>query len=715
MGLSFLFATAWIAYLWVRRCLGQVRASARWMATLTVTLILHHGLLTLLDAFALLRLHLFRSWLALPMVLLAAMLAHRRFDGRRAREAMREDILAATASIKEVLAPWLHRALMLWAAIAAGARALGGMASPPLTWDTLTYHALKPAEWVQYGYKIRTLAPDQWGYLTFYPDAAEVPGAWSMLFLRSDLGLPVVGIGLWVACAFAVYALARALQATRKQAFRAGILVAFLPALLVEMVSGYSDMFVLLAFLALGFALVLLYRCRGWAEAVLVGATAGLLAGAKFSGLPIAFLAFAFPLVAPGFGFRGISRLRAFILAGVSALGMAGPHYLGVWIERGSPLYPFSLKIGSWVLSAGNAQLRALFAGELGITDPRWASGIVLLQALVRPYSLPKVEFAGFGPALLILAPLGCIGLWACLIDGRARRERLAPSLWLMILALLPLFGIMSKEFAGQRAMWLPNLARLLLSLPAALAVLGAGLRSRVASASMSAALVITMTMAWPVGIANPMLDAIGQLAPWLALALTLAALAVLAFSRHPSLRNKSEWAIPSAIGIAALVLVVPLAEVRKESRYAIYEAATAPAPAFIMQFTWPRHAAAWPLWQVLDDGTPHRIHASYGWDGLGHNDLRYPLLGSRLQNRVFYIPITGGQGPIIDYQQADRVRREADEVAWLDRLRTAHIDMVFLGEPSPIEREFVLGHPERFQLVGRGQGGLHALYRFLP
>ena len=714
-GLVFLFAGVWVAYLVVCRWLGEARASARWMAALSLTLLLHHALLGVLDAFTLLRLHLFRPWVALPAVLLLAMLAHRRFDGDRAREAFRQDVLQAVAAIKEVSGSWVHRGLILWAAVAAGARALAGMVSPPLTWDTLTYHALKSAEWVQYGHKARTLAPDQWGYYTFYPDAAEVPGAWSMLFLRSDLGLPLVGIGLWLACGFAVYALARALQATRKQAFRAGLLVAFLPALLGEMVSGYSDMFVLLAFLALGFALVLLLRRRGLAQALFVGAVAGLLASAKFSGLPAACLALAFLLFVPAPVQPSISRLRAFLVAGAAALLMAGPHYLGVWIECGSPLYPLTVKIGGLLLSSGNPQLRALFAGELGVTDPRWASGIVLLQSLVLPYSLPKVEFAGFGPALFLLAPLGCISLLAGLVQGKDRRERFAPMLAPMILALLPVVGIMSKDLAGQRAMWLPNLGRLLLPLPAVLAVLGAGLRSRAASICMIAALVITMTLAWPAGVANAMLDAIARLAPWLALALTLAAFAALGCSRHPFLQNKSEWLIPSTIGLAGLLLIVPLAKVRNQSRYAIYEAACAPVPAFIMQFTWPQHAAAWPLWQALDDGIPHRIHASYGWDGLGHNGLRYPLLGSHLQNRVFYLPITRDPGPIIDYQQEDRVRQEADEVAWLDRLRGAGIDRVFLGEPAPPEKEFVLRHPERFQLIGRGQGNLHALYRFVP
>jgi hypothetical protein len=126
------------------------------------------------------------------------------------------------------------------------------------------------------------------------------------------------------------------------------------------------------------------------------------------------------------------------------------------------------------------------------------------------------------------------------------------------------------------------------------------------------------------------------------------------------------------------------------------------------------RYGAAWELWRAVDDGVPHRIAAAYGWAGVGDNWFRYPLLGSQLQNRVLYVPITRG-GDVIDYQDAGRVRGEADESAWLARLRDARIDLVFLGEPAPPERAFVLRHPESFELVARARAGASELYRFRP
>jgi hypothetical protein len=714
--LAFLLSTAWVAFLLVRRGLEELRSSARWMATVSITLFVQHALFGVVDVFAGLGVHLLRPWFALPLALLLAVLAHRHLGGGAAVPALREDFDAAVAAVRDVSGSSVHRLLIAWGAVAATARALAGLVSPPLTWDTLTYHAVKSAEWVQSGFRVRTLAPDQWGYLTYYPEAAEEPAAWSMLFLKSDLGLPFVGIAQWCACGFGVYALARALRASRQQAFRAAAVVAFLPALLTEMVSGYADMFVLFAVLAVGFALVLLFRRFGRVEAMLLGASAGLLASAKFSGLPIACVAMGGLLLAPPSVPRRVSRATALSLAAAMALVMAAPHYLPVWIERGSPFYPLAVNIGSWSLGNGNPQLRALFAGELVPGDPSATSGIALLRSLVVPFPWRlSGYYMGFGPALLLLIPLAGMGLFPRLVNDRGgnRREQVTLTLLLATIALLPVAGIMTKAFAGERAVWLSNLGRLLLPLPGMLAVLGATVRSRAASPYLATAVIITMLLAWPGGIGPATCAAIWALAPWLALALLIAVLALVGFARVPGLITRRRWGLPLSFTIAGLAFLAPLAKLRSEYRYAIYEAAaTAPALTFIMHTSSPRHSAAWRLWQAADDGIPHRIAASYGWNGVGDNWFRYPLLGSQLQNRVLYVPIARGAGTIIDYQNAGRAREEADEVAWLGRLYDARIDLVFLGNPAPPEREFVLRHPETFQLVGRAREGASELYR---
>jgi hypothetical protein len=714
--LAFLSSTAWLAFLLVCRGLRALQASARWLAAACVSLLIQHALLLLVDLLGVAGLHVFRPWFALPLALLSATLGHARLGGGPALDALRADLRCAAAAIRAVWGPWVHRLMIVWGLAAAAVRALAGLVSPPLTWDTLTYHALKPAEWVQLGFRARTLAPDQWGYLTFYPDAAEEPGAWSMLFLKSDLGLPLVGIAQWVACGFAVYALARALAASREQAFRAGLFVAFLPALLGEMVSGYADMFVLLVFVALSFALVLAFRRGGRAEAMLVGGAAGLLAGAKLSGLPIALVALGAAALAPA-GPGRAARLRSVLWTAAAALLAGGPHYFRVWAETGSPLYPYAVKIGRWSLGEGNAELRALFAGRLLAGDPRAMTGAALVQSLVLPSWSPASCFMGFGPGVLVLVPLACAGLARQLAaaPGRPARQRFVLPLALTAMALVPIAGIMSRDLAGQRALWLPNLGRLLLPLPAMLAVLGATVSNRVAAAYLAMAALVTLTLAWPGGVGAPMWAAIGALVPWMGGLAALWLLFFVGFARIPALAAARSWGLPACATAAAVAFAGPLAKVRREHRYAIDQAAAASPPAFIMHPSRRRYASAWPLWRAVDDGAPHRIAASYGWNGVGDNWFRYPLLGSHLQNRVLYVPITGGAGDVIDYRCAACVRAEADESAWLARLRSSGVDLVFLGDPEPPEQAFVLRHPESFQLVARGQDGRHALYRLVP
>ena len=133
----------------------------------------------------------------------------------------------------------------------------------------------------------------------------------------------------------------------------------------------------------------------------------------------------------------------------------------------------------------------------------------------------------------------------------------------------------------------------------------------------------------------------------------------------------------------------------RTKYRYRIYRAAASPDPAFVMHLVWDVYASAWPIWRYLDDGRPHRIAVSYGWDGIGHNGLRYPLTGSNFQNEVLYVPISR-TGEVIDYREGDRILREMDEAPWLARLERERIDYVVLGFPPPPELQFIARNPMR-------------------
>jgi hypothetical protein len=98
----------------------------------------------------------------------------------------------------------------------------------------------------------------------------------------------------------------------------------------------------------------------------------------------------------------------------------------------------------------------------------------------------------------------------------------------------------------------------------------------------------------------------------------------------------------------------------------------------------------------------------------VGHNWLRYPLLGSRLQNRVVYVPVTR-DGSIIDYRNKEALRTRADFNSWVNRLAAAKVDYLAILWPDPLEGAWAQARPDLFSLVAVGSGGLGRLYRFQP
>ena len=92
-------------------------------------------------------------------------------------------------------------------------------------------------------------------------------------------------------------------------------------------------------------------------------------------------------------------------------------------------------------------------------------------------------------------------------------------------------------------------------------------------------------------------------------------------------------------------------------------------------------------------------------------NDFLYPFLGSRLQNRVVYVPVTA-DGSIVDYKDARTAQSQFDEHAWLQRLRDHHVEYLALLPPSPPEALVIARRPDVFRLVVQGACNDARLYR---
>ena len=119
-----------------------------------------------------------------------------------------------------------------------------------------------------------------------------------------------------------------------------------------------------------------------------------------------------------------------------------------------------------------------------------------------------------------------------------------------------------------------------------------------------------------------------------------------------------------------------------------------------------------WPLWKELDEKGAGTVAATAGFGGgIGHNWFRSPLLGSRLQREVLYLPITT-DGGLVSYEDPENVAAVADRLAWLQRLLDSEVEYVAALGPKNIEHAWVQEHSGLFAIELESKGGSWILAR---
>lgn len=625
--------------------------------------------------------------------------------GARALPAPREPDDLAT------LKPWaaaqlahpVDAALRLSAVALIAWRLARGLATPPLAWDSLTYHLARPARLVQRGRDVVEALPDQWGYLEFFPRGGDVPWAWMLLWWRGDALLAPTGIAILAGAAAGAACFARALGADARRSGLAAALVAMIPAAANLSTSGYADVFVLCAALLAATFLARLGARADARDAALALAALALGASAKLSGLP-SFALGVMVVVGRLAAARARPRLRDVVMATLACAAILAPGYLRTWRATGSLTWPLPLTLLGRTISRGSEELALLYAGALHPHAPGEGSLARVLHALIDPKPEFPHELLDWGPAVLLVLPVAALALTR-LWRLRAPRYGVVVSL---ALAALPFAALFSPAFLTLRTIWITVLGRLVLPLPATLAVVAATLPGRTARAVLSFALLLELAAAWPLDLVEPvraaMVDTLPALVASLAVSLGAAALA---------LRQRRAYPLAIAALVLAAFVAAPLDAARARHRHAIYRAAAIPgtAGAFELHPLIPQFASACSIWRLLDDGPPHRVAVSLGWEGIGHNGYRYPLLGSALQNTLAYVPVTA-DGEVLDHRRVEALRERADEAAWLRRVEAGGFEHLVLLHPFPVERAWVLAHPRRFTLAHRTADGLHELWR---
>jgi hypothetical protein len=703
---------------------AHVRAAATALFALYLLVVAFH-------AFA--AVHAFRAQIVIPAFLVAAAapdVARRlgvwpRAEGEEPWPAWadaRRDARRLAAAGRAVLASPAHGAMALCTGLIAGTHLVRSLVCPPLACDTLLYHLVKPARWIQDGYARPELAPDGWGYLEYFPIAGDIPWGFAMLPTHGDELVGAAGVMVWACVVLGAYALARSLGARRRSAAYAALVTGLLPAVMSQTSAEYADNFVLAVALLGGVFLVRLAASPSLPYAAMAGAALGLQAAAKPTGLPV--LALGLPLVAAtalrrggapssSGGSSGVLRRSARARAGsalaaiVCAAAVCAPDIVQKMLVTGSPTYPLTVVLGGRTLLRGEEELHLFYTGALsGLREPRHPLAS-LLWALLWPRSW--TSFLGFGPGALGLAILGGAGLFLLL---RGHDDRPA-SAWtratvcvLALWALLPFVGILSPEFLAHRTLWKNAVGRLLALGPATLAVFGARLGGRPAQVGFCCVALVSASLSWPGAFGDALtLVTIEAALVVVAAAASLATL-IAVQRRAPVVRTAA------AVLVASALVGAMIGTLRDDDRYAIYAAAATRSGPYELHRLNRSYAAAWPLWRALDDDAGHVVAITAGWDGGPDNWFRYPLFGRRLQNRVIYVPPTR-DGAVIDAREERELDAASDPDAWIERLVARRVDRVAAIVPAPIERSWMDARPKLFEPIASSSDDGSVLYRF--
>jgi hypothetical protein len=653
VGAFLLFSSlGWVSYLFSWRFSRLERVSLRLCVAI---LSLLWGLIALFYVFA--SVGLFFRGVVLPVCVALALVIHRTW-GQGARERLTKDLALARELLVTVRQGWLF-----FAAAVISLRSIRGLLRPPLAWDSLTYHHVKPGRWIQAGGFAPELLPDAGRYYEYFPVGGEILWAWTGLVPHNDSLYALAGVAIWLGGALAGYALARLLGASSTSSLYAAALIVLCPSIGRYATSGYVDNVILLAYL-LGVVFAGHFCLTGSLRfAVFASGAFGVALSIKpQAAIWILLWIFLFLWRSRR---EPLSRWWRGLVACGLAVSIGAPHYIATWVSTGSPLYPFS----------GNEQLANLLANHIPlqqVSGPWWLYLMLPLVPLNPGLSLP------------LLLVLSVAGVASCL-----RRADVRPvALLLLATSLVPVMALFSPQAEAFRAsVWALQLGRYIAPFLVALIVFAAQ------NESPQAQRILHWLIWLQAFLLIPFDWSIADL-----VCVPLWVIALLALS----LRRTA----PRLLLLVLFLLGALFAQ--KTLRYSFYrDAAQDQFNEHLL-----RHGSVLSaIWQSLDREQPIRIAVAAGWDGIGHNWYRAPLLGSQLQNLLFYIPISTN-GQVIDYWRPEAL--SVDVSAWSRRLSEADIEYVVLLPPSPPEAKMIEQHPERFLLeLSTPEGG--ALYRLLP
>ncbi|HVT57369.1 MAG TPA: hypothetical protein VHR45_03130 [Thermoanaerobaculia bacterium] len=567
-----------------------------------------------------------------------------------------------------------HPALSLVALHAVGSEALRGLLRPPLSWDSLMYHLLLAATWLQQHDLRPVLGIAPINHYGFVPANGSLWLWWWMAPSHSELYVNLAFLPQLTLLGLAAGGLARQLGARRHWPL-ASFLTVLTPTVVRFAATEYVDIFVAAALCAGCFFGLLWLREPRWPPALLAGAGLGLACGTKILGLPYAaVMAAALLAAAPGRWRPRLPQAAAALLVAAALGGYfyarnvvwgAGP--LALVCEEQTrklphhlmPVLPRPDSVAALWATVGKAQLLDAFFGitrpqsmELGVGPPVL---VLLAVLLVLPFAgdprrrceaWVAASQAGFELAFWLIVP------FSANLHIFANVRYLIPAFALTFAG-----GVAIAEHRAMSDLWLRGIAL-------ALAV-------------------------------QSLLQLHSEMPHGVRLTMALADLGAVAFGLSPALRGLARR---RAAALAAAALALALAGAPLLARFRVADRPRALAA------EWTAHS------------TSARIFAA-GWGWLDRNGgggavavvsapttyFVYPAMGPYLERRAVYVNVNRANLDNAARYPGCNPRVEPSPAAWIDNLRRAGIRWLLLGRypefEFPGERQWAEARPDLFTI----------------
>jgi hypothetical protein len=563
---------------------------------------------------------------------------------------------------------------------------------PPLSHDSLTYHAFFPAQWIQRGGFVPFAAPGAMDGYSAVPMNLELLVAFVAMPFANDLLINLVNLPILLLTGIAVYDLAREMGASARLAVWGPVVFCFAPAVWGQATTQYNDI-LLAGLMGIGVLFLIRFLKANHSAALMICAGAmGLACGVRYTALPPTLLVLAIVTLRL-LRRSGRRRQACVLLLSCCVIGFlcGGPAYVRNWVAEGNPVYPFEVKVGGTVVFEGSPmQADVLENTPRGERADDW-------RVFCLIFSVGKYVWGPLFAVVMLMAG------WSAIGGSPDHRFRLLLTLfWVLFLAafFLPNDGIAERT----RHMFSESSLRMLgfsMLVVTALAVAAAdrlpwpkGLVSIVPT-------FVTLADVWQGSFPQP------PSAAEIAVVVSAVFACLWCFASDTAVRSlirivsssRSRAVLTAILLLVASVVTPVLVQKRNRTRYYHFEHSYDYHP---ISRQWVSAS------RICDEpGNPHVVALARPHLGLGDKTILravlhwffYPLLGSDWQNRVVYASVHEERDiPSVEFRGGLSLR--FDNRAWISNLDRLGVDRLVVAAGTFPEQEWVRTRPGVFRLI---------------